>query len=118
MLLNINNKAQSVAEYSICLAIILLALVTMNFYVKRGLQGRYRDLTDYTTAKATGSLGQYEPYYKDPLATTDNSTAKKIVGNMGLGGGLLKKLPSPDNYMETGGVSNPETEETIKNALP
>ncbi|MDP3042658.1 MAG: hypothetical protein Q8N62_08080 [Candidatus Omnitrophota bacterium] len=50
------------AEYSICLALVLAAVLGMQLYVKRGLQGRYRELVDHA-AKQAASPKQYEPYY-------------------------------------------------------
>ena len=59
------TKAQSLSEYAICLAGLLLAMVAMQVYVKRGLQGRYRDLVRHTTAQVnTSGKNQYEPYYR------------------------------------------------------
>lgn len=62
------KKGQSLSEYSIFLAIALVAIVAINVYVKRGLQGRYADVTDYAIdvvrAQANRDVGrQYEPYY-------------------------------------------------------
>jgi len=56
------NKAQSLSEYSICLSVVLIVFTAINIYVKRGLQGRYKDVVGYT-AKQANSLRQYEPYY-------------------------------------------------------
>jgi Flp pilus assembly pilin Flp len=39
-----NNKGQAVKEFAILVAIAAAALVAMQMYVKRGLQGRLRDL--------------------------------------------------------------------------
>jgi len=47
----LRNKAQSLTEYSICLAVVILAVVTMQVYVKRGLQARHKDAADYAWAK-------------------------------------------------------------------
>ncbi len=38
------NKGQSAKEFAILVAIIAASLVAMQMYVKRGLQGRLRDL--------------------------------------------------------------------------
>jgi len=56
------KRAQSMAEYSVCLALVLAALLGMQLYVKRGLQGRYKELVDHA-AKQAASPKQYEPYY-------------------------------------------------------
>ncbi|MDP1853271.1 MAG: hypothetical protein Q8L26_03585 [Candidatus Omnitrophota bacterium] len=39
------RKAQSLAEYAIILSIVSAALLAMSFYIKRGIQGRVRDMT-------------------------------------------------------------------------
>jgi len=57
-------RAQTLVEYSICLTVVLIVAVTMSVYSRRGLQARYADITDFTTAKVSGStMKQYEPYY-------------------------------------------------------
>lgn len=40
------RKAQSALEYSVLLAIIVGAIVVMQIYIKRGVQGRFREATD------------------------------------------------------------------------
>jgi len=67
----LNKKAQSTAEYVIVLGLIIAALVAMQTYIKRGLQGRIRDVVDFTdqggqmvaTDTVQFSGEQYEPYY-------------------------------------------------------
>jgi hypothetical protein len=54
------SRAQSVSEYSICVVIIILAVVVMQVYVKRGLQGRYAEVVDFTTDRAQ-AFKQFEP---------------------------------------------------------
>jgi hypothetical protein len=50
MLQKINNarsrRGQSTLEYAILIVIVMGALVAINFYIKRGLQGRLRQATD------------------------------------------------------------------------
>lgn len=73
------SKAQSVSEYSICVVIIILAIITMQAYVKRGLQGRYADIADFATAGAQADR-QYEPYYqKEELGLTQNLVEQRNV---------------------------------------
>jgi hypothetical protein len=70
MLRYLNNKrAQSTAEYVIVLGLIIAAIVAMQTYVKRGLQGRIKDTVDFVdnAGQSTGVVqftgSQYEPYY-------------------------------------------------------
>ena len=68
------------AEYSVCLALVLAALLGMQLYVKRGLQGRYKELVDHAVKQAssaamltTTSPRQYEPYYVQDQFTVSQS---------------------------------------------
>ena len=52
------KKAQSLLEYTILMVIILAAFLTMQVYVKRGFQGRWKGAVD--------DLGeQYDPQFVD-----------------------------------------------------
>jgi len=47
MLMKIRNpKGQSTLEYAILIVIIVGALITLQIYIKRGLQGRLKSATD------------------------------------------------------------------------
>jgi hypothetical protein len=62
-----SRKGQSMLEYTILFIIIVAALMTMQLYMKRGLQGRWKSTTD--------DLGeQYDPY-KMNSTTIFNSTS-------------------------------------------
>lgn len=75
------SRAQSFSEYTICVAVIVIATIVMQSYIRRGLQGRYVDLASQATAMATGSDDvQYEPYYIDEDYTT--GMAKDINPNI------------------------------------
>lgn len=75
-----HNKAQHLAEYALIFSLILAALIAMQTYVKRGLQGRYRDAADHVVSAlraATGDSGldgQYEPYYAESEFTIITGT--------------------------------------------
>jgi len=90
------HKGQAFTEYSLLLAIALLAIIAMNTYIKRGLQARGKDIVDFTQAKVV-ELGvqaikndsglteaakqikeeelnkypQYEPYYVESQTTAN-----------------------------------------------
>ena len=94
-------KAQAVSEYSVFLAILLIAIIAMNVYIQRGLQGRYADVVDSATgfvktyaAQTLNTLGydagytedvltslprQYEPGYLDSQQTVDAPTSMNEV---------------------------------------
>ncbi len=57
-------KAQSTAEYAILLAIVAAAIIAMQVYVRRGIQGRIRDLADQISPE------HYEPKQTESSYTT------------------------------------------------
>jgi hypothetical protein len=76
------RKAQNTAEYAIVLGLIVGAVIAMQVYVKRNMQGRIKQLTDYNAQEVTQNWSasvdfgkQYEPYYlkSDFTVTRDSS---------------------------------------------
>jgi len=60
------NKGQSVQEFAILLAVVTAALLAMQIYIKRGVQGRLKDLA-----------GQISTQHYDPATTTSNYTVTR-----------------------------------------
>lgn len=60
-----NKKAQQTAEYALLIALVVAAVIAMQTYAQRTIQGRIRDAGDYlsTQTSALGTTDQYEPYY-------------------------------------------------------
>jgi hypothetical protein len=52
-------KAQSIAEYTVLVAVVITAIGAMSVFARRGLQGRYRDVTRAVAAQ--GPMQQFEP---------------------------------------------------------
>ena len=95
MFRRLGKKAQTTAEYAILIALVVGAVVAMQVYVRRGIQGRVRDAVDYTGTN--GSVGnetfgfggdQYEPYY----LVSDASSGQIATSNEALltGGGVTR----------------------------
>lgn len=87
----LNKKGQNTAEYAILIALIIAAAIGMQTYVKRGLQGRVKDVVDHTgTSQEVGgatlsfSGDQYEPYYAESdTKVKSEKTAEETVGKRG-----------------------------------
>lgn len=87
----LNKKGQNTAEYAILIALIIAAAVGMQTYVKRGLQGRVKDVVDHTgqAAEVGGaslslSGDQYEPYYAESdTKVKSERTAEETLGKRG-----------------------------------
>ena len=67
----LNRKGQSTGEYALVFAIILGAIIAMQTYVKRAIQGRVksgadfmaRETADVGMGEGLGAVTQYDPYY-------------------------------------------------------
>ena len=71
-----NRKGQSTGEYALIFAIVLGAIVAMQTYVKKELQGRVKDGSDYMTreTRLLGDTSQYDPYYFSSDYTTTRAS--------------------------------------------
>ncbi len=70
----LSKKAQSTLEYAILIFVVVAALIVMQIYVKRGIQGRMRESSD--------QIGeQYSPGYTTSNYTTirDTSTTENVL---------------------------------------
>lgn len=56
MLRRLNKKAQSISEYAMVLAIVISAISATQLFVKRGLQGKVKDVSDRYLVEMNGSL--------------------------------------------------------------
>lgn len=82
MFSKLGKKAQTTAEYAVLIALVVGAVVAMQIYVKRGIQGRIKNVVDdVTLGGAISGNGsdiltgeQYEPYYVSSNATTAQSS--------------------------------------------
>jgi len=66
--------AQSISEVCVLLFVVVIAIVGIQTYVKRGLQARYKGSVDAAVTMAllasnVYTYRQYEPYYKDEYLT-------------------------------------------------
>lgn len=95
MLKRLSKRAQTTAEYAILIALVVGAVIAMQIYVRRSLQGKIKDATDLplnltgTGLNATSfNTTQYEPYYFNSTATT---TQTQTLGEqMQTGGGITR----------------------------
>ncbi len=128
------KKAQSTAEYAILIALVVGAVAAMQVYVKRGIQGRIKDVVDHTGgagevggASFSFSTGQYEPYYlASDAATTRNSSNQEVLGKDGEVGratgeytGQVRQQVIGWSGADTAAVTeDPEVQEVARPATP
>ena len=108
-----NKRANSVVEYAIILGVVILALSTMNIYIKRGVQGKVKDLSDGFIG--AGSPMQAETPNVMALSTSStNSVANSTVTTRDLLGGSREVNVSEHSSMNA--ISR--TEDIKKNPVP
>lgn len=89
-----NKVAQTTAEYAILIAIVVGAVVAMQVYVRRGIQGRIRNVVDHVDSGGAADFNftaeQYEPYYNAVASNTTRGSS--MSENLGKGGVLDRNL--------------------------
>ncbi|MFA6358485.1 MAG: hypothetical protein WCY09_07510 [Candidatus Omnitrophota bacterium] len=97
------RKGQSTAEYAIVIGLVIAAAVAMQVYVKRGIQGKMKDATDYNDPAASmlGVTTQYEPNYMTTANMTSTRQAKETAATS-TGGGVTRTIVGEDVGSRTG----------------
>ena len=75
------NKAQTTLEYMVLFAVIVAALVGMQVYLKRGMQGRVRGYTEQLTQGSVYSPGATSSFIEVTTNTLENSVSHDKVSN-------------------------------------
>jgi hypothetical protein len=119
MFIHLNKRAQSTAEYVIVLGLVVGAVVAMQLFVKRGLNGRIAEAVNHVDNGPNGTYGfltgkQYEPYY---LAGSNFNTASNSNSSeMGSTGSAVNRTSNSDTVrMGTQNIGAAE-DETTENA--
>lgn len=89
------RRASALMEYAIILGVVGAALITMNIYIKRGVQGRVKDMADYFIND--GQEAQVVEIDPEVETTSESSVVSDstLTDNTSLGGG--KQLALLDN---------------------
>lgn len=75
------QKAQTLSEYAIIIGVVAILLMTMQVYVKRGLQARVKDMTDvWIVTDRDSFLAQYAAGESSSWFTTN--TALELTTNL------------------------------------
>jgi len=73
MFIYLNKRGQSTLEYGIVIAIVVAALIAMQVYIKRGVQGRLKQASDDIGEQFSPATSTSE------YTTTIGSTSKETV---------------------------------------
>lgn len=105
-----NRRGQSLTEYGVVFALIIGAVIAMQVYVKRGLQGRMKDATDKiaTDTSELGTTEQYEPYYSESSMQTGSKSSSEVGTAEGAAKTVKNTAESTregyQEYKDTGGA--------------
>lgn len=81
-------------EYAIVFSVVAAAVIGMQLFVKRGLQAKVKDVSNYYTNQtggvAIGTTAQYEPYYTAAGTLTTATTNKPYAEAMSAGGKIAR----------------------------
>jgi uncharacterized protein (UPF0333 family) len=93
----LNRKAQSTLEYAVLIAIIVAAFLTMQIYMKRGVQGKLRSAADqigdqfdahktnstYTTKRTGTTVEEVTAGVTSSYAGADNKGTAEVTKKTG-----------------------------------
>jgi len=77
MFCKLDRRGQSALEYGVLLTIIVAAIIVMQVYIKRGIQGRFKESADDIGEQFDPGHQVYESYVKS------NSTVHETVDRDG-----------------------------------
>lgn len=78
-----SKLAQTTAEYALLISLVVAAVIAMQTYAQRAIQGRIRDAAQYMV-KGTNDLGntvQYEAYYQSSKYEIDRANTDVSIHN-------------------------------------
>jgi len=101
------KRGQSTAEYAIVIGVVIAAVVAMQVYVKRGIQGKFKDASDAkievegNTDYGVNDYKQFEPQYS---TTTDMVSTKDVTekATTTAGGGVKREIVGEEISSRTG----------------
>jgi hypothetical protein len=110
-----NKFANAVMEYVILIGTISLVFITMNMYIKRGLQSRVADMTDYF-------IGREQAPDSNPTAqTTANSSTvstSDVATDLYRGGGMRLAFLDSTNTEAYSNVIDDPTQPRAQSFIP
>lgn len=99
---NKDNVANAILEYAVTLGIVAAVFVGMNIYLKRGMQAKLKDMTDYF-------IGDTQLVEVDPTTSSQTrETTSGVFRQRFTGGGTREVASSTDNIVNEAEVIVPE----------
>ena len=103
-----SKLAQTTAEYALLISLVVAAVIAMQTYAQRAIQGRIRDAAQYMV-KGTNELGntvQYEAYYTSTSYNIDRTNTDVSIHN----NATVSVGQNEERIRRSGGYSNITTD--------
>lgn len=114
----LQRKAQSTLEYAILVVIIIGVLLTIQVYVKRGLQGRLKSATDDIGDQySLGDGGNYEKVVSTKSKIVDNTTGGTTTSNTeysNVSTNITANWSKTESFMKKDEETEESEEETVE----
>jgi len=95
MFIHLNKKGQGTLEYAVIIAVIVAALIAMQTYMKRGMQGKLRESSD--------NMGeQFSAQHMTGTAITDLMSVPQTQEIVNTDGTSTLRTLTPSIYHKTG----------------
>ncbi len=111
------SGGQVLLEYAIIVVLVVSAIIGIQLYLQRALQGRYKAASDYALKVIKASQGIYGIYQYDPYYHTSDFTIQRDskIGSSYFPGGKSTIEIRRDDQSRTGEtITSPYTEELVE----
>ncbi len=108
---------QVLLEYAIIAVLVVSAIIGIQLYLQRALQGRYKGATDYAVGVISAAQGldaplQYDPYYHTSDFTTERDS--EIESSYLTGGSSITEIRRDEQSGTGERITTPYTEELVE----
>jgi len=102
----VRQRGQSTAEYAVVIGLVVAAVLAMQVYVKRGLQGKIAGAANYFAVQGKGTTKQWEPDYasSDYSVTQDRSSTDKLLSGGGANRASVNETTTRSGSSTTKGI--------------
>lgn len=108
---------QVLLEYAIIAVLVVSAIIGIQLYLQRALQGRYKGATDYAIGVISAAQGlhaplQYDPYYHTSDFTTQRDS--EMESSYSPGGSSTIEIKRDEQSRTGQTITSPYTEELVE----
>lgn len=110
-------RGQVLLEYAIIAVLVVSAIIGIQLYLQRALQGRYKGATDYALGVISVAQGLYAPLQYDPYYHTSDFTTQRdseMESSYFPGGSSTTEIRRDEQSRTGETITSPYTEELVE----